>query len=235
MNRSCCAFLLVNLVLLICRFDLQSQPATRHYTCFRTLTGITIDGNLSDPAWRDIPWSEPFTDIEGAIRPTPPLETRMKMTWDDSCLYIGARLIEPHLFATLTQRDDLIYYDPDFEVFVDPDGDALNYYEFEINALGTEMDLFMNRSYKNGGKYNLTHLSYANEAERSSDVVTASFVDDELRESNMVKFQCLKSRDHKPFADFYSGVLWPCRRIFTMDDVTPQQARKLGDEIDLDV
>ncbi len=155
MNRSCCAFLLVNLVLLICRFDLQSQPATRHYTCFRTLTGITIDGNLSDPAWRDIPWSEPFTDIEGAIRPTPPLETRMKMTWDDSCLYIGARLIEPHLFATLTQRDDLIYYDPDFEVFVDPDGDALNYYEFEINALGTEMDLFMNRSYKNGGKYNL--------------------------------------------------------------------------------
>ena len=88
---------------------------------------------------------------------------------------------------------------------------------------------------KNGGKYNLTHLSYANEAERSSDVVTASFVDDELRESNMVKFQCLKSRDHKPFADFYRGVLWPCRRLSTMDDVTPQQARKLGDEIDLDV
>jgi hypothetical protein len=92
---------------------------------------------------------------------------------------------------------------------------------------------------KNGGRYNLTHLSYANEAERSSDVVTAGWVDDELRESNMVKFQCLKSRlksrDHKPFADFYSGVLWPCRRIFTMDDVTPQQARKLGDEIDLDV
>ena len=88
---------------------------------------------------------------------------------------------------------------------------------------------------KNGGRYNLTHLSYANEAERSSDIVTAGWVDDELRESNMVKFQCLKARDHKPFSDFYSGVLWPCRRIFTMDDVTPQQARKLGDGIDLGV
>lgn len=88
---------------------------------------------------------------------------------------------------------------------------------------------------KNGGKYNLTHLSYANEAERSSDIVTASYVDDELRESNMVKFQCLKARDHKPFADFYSGVLWPCRRICSMDNVTPGQARKLGDEIDLDL
>lgn len=88
---------------------------------------------------------------------------------------------------------------------------------------------------KNGGRYNLTHLSYANEAERSSDIVTAGWVDDELRESNMVKFQCLKARDHKPFADFYSGVLWPCRRIFTMDAVTPGQARTLGDEIDLDL
>lgn len=88
---------------------------------------------------------------------------------------------------------------------------------------------------KNGGKYNLTHLSYANEAERSSDIVTASYVDDELRESNMVKFQCLKARDHKPFDDFYAGVLWPCRRICSMDNVTPGQARKLGDEIDLDL
>jgi len=88
---------------------------------------------------------------------------------------------------------------------------------------------------KSGGRYNLTHLSYANEAERSSDIVTAGWVDDELRESNMVKFQCLKSRDNAPFADFYSGVLWPCRRIFTTSDVTPQQARKIGDDIDLDV
>lgn len=88
---------------------------------------------------------------------------------------------------------------------------------------------------KSGGRYNLTHLSYANEAERSSDIVTASWVDDELRESSQVKFQCLKSRDNALFADFYSGVLWPCRRIFTTENVSAQQARKIGDEIDLDV
>jgi replicative DNA helicase len=85
---------------------------------------------------------------------------------------------------------------------------------------------------KNGGRYNLTHLSYANEAERSSDVVTASWVDEELRESNRVKFQCLKSRDHKPFDEFYSGVLWAGRRIVTIPDMTPQQAGTLGDNID---
>ena len=88
---------------------------------------------------------------------------------------------------------------------------------------------------KNGGRYNLTHLSYANEAERSSDIVTASWVDQELEESNLVKFQCLKARDHGKFSDFYAGVLWKCRRVYTVHDVTPSTAKKTGDEIDLGV
>lgn len=87
---------------------------------------------------------------------------------------------------------------------------------------------------KNGGRYNLTHLSYANEAERSSDIVTAGWVDTELREGNMVKFQCLKSRDHKPFEDFYAGVLWPCRRI-VQANVTPSQRDNAVRELDLDI
>ena len=88
---------------------------------------------------------------------------------------------------------------------------------------------------KNGGRYNLTHLSYANEAERSSDVVTASWVDVELMGKNQVKFQCLKSRDNAPFEEFYSGVLWRCRRIQSVEQTTAQQARSIGDEIDNDV
>jgi hypothetical protein len=88
---------------------------------------------------------------------------------------------------------------------------------------------------KNGGRYNLTHLSYANEAERSSDNVTASWVDTELEESNLVKFQHLKSRDSAKFKDFYAGVLWPARRIYTTHDVTPDDAKRTGDNIDLGV
>ena len=86
---------------------------------------------------------------------------------------------------------------------------------------------------KNGGRYNLTHLSYANEAERSSDVVTAGYVDADLMERNLVKFMCLKARDHKPFEEFYSGVLWPCRRVSTQHDVTVEVAKRAGDELDL--
>jgi hypothetical protein len=75
------------------------------------------------------------------------------------------------------------------------------------------------------GPYNLTHLSYANEAERSSDVVTASYVNDELRAQSKVLFQCLKTRDDAPFANFFSRVEWHCRRLLTSHEVPLVQTR----------
>ena len=67
------------------------------------------------------------------------------------------------------------------------------------------------------GEYDLTHLSYANEAERSSDIVTASWVDPELQKQSMCKFQCLKTRDHAPFDRFTASVMWGTRRLKTLD------------------
>jgi replicative DNA helicase len=72
--------------------------------------------------------------------------------------------------------------------------------------------------------YDLTHLSYANEAERSADIVTASWVDDEYEKQNRVQFQCLKSRDSKKFEVFLARVEWPCRRLIQCYDVPQVQA-----------
>lgn len=79
-------------------------------------------------------------------------------------------------------------------------------------------------SYGNG-PYNLTHLSYANEAERSSDIVTASFVNDDLRAQSKVLFQCLKTRDDAHFANFFARVEWGCRRLLTSHEVPIVQTR----------
>ena len=68
---------------------------------------------------------------------------------------------------------------------------------------------------KNGGRYNLTHLSYANEAERSADIVTASWVDESLIKLNRAIFQCLKSRDQAPFDRTPVRVEFSCRRLLT--------------------
>ena len=82
--------------------------------------------------------------------------------------------------------------------------------------------------------YNLTHLSYANEAERSADIVTTTWIDDDLKNRSRVQFDCLKSRDQKPFEPFIARVEWPVRRLLTCFDmpVTPEEAAKRGDEID---
>ena len=73
------------------------------------------------------------------------------MLWDDDFFYIAAALEEPHVWATLTEHDSVIFQDPDFEVFLDPDGDNHSYYEIEINALGTVWDLRLVKPYRDGG------------------------------------------------------------------------------------
>ena len=123
----------------------------RSYDCPRTLSQVALTGRLDDPPWDLAEWSEDFVDIEGDLKPNPKYQTRMKMLWDDKYFYIGAWLEEPCVWATLTEHDSVIFQDNDFEVFIDPDGDALRYFEFEVNAFGTTWDLYLAKPYRDGG------------------------------------------------------------------------------------
>lgn len=123
----------------------------RHYICTRAAQPVTIDGKLDDPAWQAAPWTADFVDIEGDAKPKPRLRTRAKMLWDEQYFYIAAELEEPHVWGTITNHDAVIFQDPDFEVFIDPDGDSHEYYEFEMNALNTGWDLRLTKPYKDGG------------------------------------------------------------------------------------
>ncbi|MFS0726514.1 carbohydrate-binding family 9-like protein [Paenibacillus sp. 1P07SE] len=129
--------------------DLAYAP--RMYTCLRATEALELDGRLDKPFWAKAPWTEDFVDIEGDKRPLPVKRTRVKMLWDDDYFYIGAELEEDEIWATLTERDSVIFQDNDFEIFIDPDGDTHQYYEFEINALGTVWDLLLVTPYRDGG------------------------------------------------------------------------------------
>ncbi len=130
---------------------MSSFPHPKGYVCYRAATPLTIDGNLNKPEWQNAPWTSYFVDIEGSAKPRPRFRTRAKMLWDDNYLYIGAYLEEPHVWATLTEHDSVIFQDNDFEIFIDPDGDLHQYYEIEINALNTEWDLRLVKPYRDGG------------------------------------------------------------------------------------
>ena len=123
----------------------------RRYRCHRVKSPIFIDGTMSDPAWADLPWSDEFVDITGRDELKPHFRTRVKMGWDDEFFYVGAELEEPHVWGTITEKNAVMFEDNDFEVFIDPDCDGLNYYEFEINALGSIWELSLPKPYGEGG------------------------------------------------------------------------------------
>ncbi len=127
----------------------KSPPHPRTYGCPRVAKVPPMDGDLHHAAWAKAPWTADFIDIEGIAKPA--LRTRAKMLWDDKCLYIGAQMEEPNLWATLTKRDSVIFQDNDFEVFLDPDGDNHRYVELEMNALNTVWDLLLPKPYRDGG------------------------------------------------------------------------------------
>ena len=130
----------------------EEYPTARGYVATRVTKPIVIDGKLDDPAWANAPWSEDFGDIEGSKKPKPRYRTRMKMLWDDEAFYIAAEIEEPHVWGTITEHDAVIFQDPDFEVFLDPDGDNHNYAELELNAKNTTWDLLLTKPYTDGGR-----------------------------------------------------------------------------------
>jgi len=129
----------------------MKEITPQKYVCQRTAKPLEIDGRLDEPAWQGAPWTADFVDIQGAAKPKPRFRTHAKMLWDDAYFYIAAQLEEPHVWATLTNHDAVIFQDPDFEIFIDPNGDNHQYYEIEINALNTEWDLRLRKPYKDGG------------------------------------------------------------------------------------
>ncbi len=120
------------------------------YVCRRTLEPIDVDGKLDEESWDKTLWTSDFVNITG-MGATPPDRTHLKMLWDQDYLYIGAEIFEPDIWGNMTGRDAEIHLENDFEIFIDPNGDSHEYYEIDVNALGTVSDLFMVRPYRDGG------------------------------------------------------------------------------------
>lgn len=121
------------------------------YQCRRAKTPFVLDGNLNKPFWENAQWTEDFQDIEGEKMPVPRFRTRMKMLWDDDAIYFGAELMGNEIWSHVAKRDDVIFQDNDFEIFIDPDSDSHCYCEFEMNARNTIWDLLLTKPYRDGG------------------------------------------------------------------------------------
>ncbi len=129
------------------QYDNTQLP--KSYISYKTNEEIEIDGKANEVSWEKSIWTDDFIDIEGVK--TPKYRTRAKMMYDDTYFYFYAELEEPDIWGDITERDAVIFYNNDFEIFIDPDSDAHNYYEFEMNVLNTIWDLFLTKPYRDHG------------------------------------------------------------------------------------
>lgn len=127
----------------------QTISKPPHYFCQKIdAKDIIIDGKIEESAWEKADWSEDFIDIQGSQLPKPFLQTKMKMLWSDSSLYIAAYLQENHVWAAIDKDEEIMYFDNDFEIFIDVNRDHHHYVEFEFNALNKKWDLYLDRPYR---------------------------------------------------------------------------------------
>ncbi|MFA0733685.1 MAG: hypothetical protein OGMRLDGQ_000185 [Candidatus Fervidibacter sp.] len=116
----------------------QERPPIARTVIYRAQTPIRVDGQLDEPEWRMATALE-LKDIKGRDAP----KTIARLLWDDRYLYIAFECEDKDIWATKTQRDDFLWEEEVVEVFIDPEGDGLNYYEFQVNPLGTQIDLLI--------------------------------------------------------------------------------------------
>ena len=111
----------------------------------------TVDGIADDPAWKSAQVIDRFTlpwlkDEERPARAA----TKARLAWDREFFYFVAEMEDRDLFADLTEHDGKIWNNDVFELFLKPAIDKTGYYEFQVNAAATVLDMFLpKRSFDN--------------------------------------------------------------------------------------
>jgi len=97
------------------------------------------------------PEAAPWPQREAvALRETvsgePPLQaTWIKSAWNEEELRLLFCIEDTQVWATLSERDALLYNEEVVEVFLAPSGDLATYFEIEVNPLNAVLDLSLAR------------------------------------------------------------------------------------------
>lgn len=96
---------------------------------------VSIDGRLAEPLWQDLK----SLNLKPLGHQTE-LDSEVRIARSEDHLWVGARLEDRHIWSDKTERDDRLWEEEVFEMFLDPDGDGQNYLELQINPQGTIFD-----------------------------------------------------------------------------------------------
>ena len=95
---------------------------------------------------------------------------------------------------------------------------------FQINRQGKD------EADKAEGRYKMKALTYANETEKSADIITTTYLNDDHRKNGTTIFCNLKNRDNPLFEPFIASVNFSARRIYNMDSFNSESGRGMSVE-----
>lgn len=109
------------------------------YDCQYTAQPPAIDGELSDACWQQAGWAGIRLNTEEA-KQAGTSRADARLLWDDVYLYFAARVVDATPRADHRERDDRVWEDDCFEIYVNPSGDGATYFELDINSHGAIWD-----------------------------------------------------------------------------------------------
>lgn len=112
---------------------------------------ITIDGVADEADWKHAQVIDRFTLpwLQEKARPAR-TATRARLLWDRDHLYFFAEMDDADLFADVKEHDGQTWSNDVFELFLKPAVDKPGYYEFQVNAANTKLDVFFPRREADG-------------------------------------------------------------------------------------
>jgi hypothetical protein len=119
----------------------EGPPVDRTAECRWAADAVAIDGKADEPAWKDAQVLQRWV-VFWQQRPAKSA-TRARLLWDDKNLYFSADMDDADLYADVKQHNDRTWENDVFELFFKPAQDRLTYYELQVNAANTRLELFL--------------------------------------------------------------------------------------------
>lgn len=120
----------------------DAAPAVVRVAECRWRTGpVELDGVPDEKAWQAAPVIEDFAVYW--LKRKAKTATRARLLWDRQNLYFAGEMADSDLYADVKKHNGETWTNDVFELFFKPAEDKLAYYEFQVNALNTRLQLFL--------------------------------------------------------------------------------------------